>query len=345
MSKTYLNPDTPVPVRNLYYLLCYAWDYLPARAFAPVAAEATLPLPYLLVHVLLAGLQQLLKKGLHQGYVPQFETLAGLRGRVLLTPSLRQLQLPRGRAVCRFEALSPDVPINQLLKTTVGQMLALPDLPRPLCTGLAGIAARLREISEKPIDASDFRKITPPDGLYRLLLNVSKLWHENLLPGPAGSAFLFQDFTRDPGRMAALFEAFVRNFYRHELPSWRVGRENIQWQFEATATDHALLPRMQTDISLQGPDRHLMIDTKFYAEMFQQHFGVPKIRSAHLYQLFAYLKNRPSKGPVEAILLYPVVRQEHSARFSQGQQSIRIETLDLAADWSQIHRQLLKLVE
>ena len=177
------------------------------------------------------------------------------------------------------------------------------------------------------------------------MLGTSQLLLSDLLPDPAGQGFLFQDFTRDPARMGALFEAFVRNFYRHELPGWQVGRENISWQFTASDADHALLPRMQTDISLHRADRHLIIDTKFYAETFQRHFNVPKLHSAHLYQLFAYLKNRPVQVPTEALLLYPVVQQEHSARFTQENQSIRLETLNLAADWPQIHQKLLALVE
>jgi 5-methylcytosine-specific restriction endonuclease McrBC regulatory subunit McrC len=73
-----------------------------------------------------------------------------------------------------------------------------------------------------------------------------------------------------------------------------------------------------------------------------------RLRSAHLYQLFAYLKNmeRHSEpdGRAEGILLYPTVKEE--VRFSvmiQGHK-MTARTIDLAKPWKEIHCGLLSML-
>jgi len=43
---------------------------------------------------------------------------------------------------------------------------------------------------------------------------------------------LFQDVTRDSPQMARLFENFVKNFYRTEIPGSRVTSESLYWPAE-----------------------------------------------------------------------------------------------------------------
>ena len=52
-----------IPVRNFYYLLCYAWDTLAESRVVPVGASDYDHLVNLFARVLSGGLEHLLKRG------------------------------------------------------------------------------------------------------------------------------------------------------------------------------------------------------------------------------------------------------------------------------------------
>jgi len=51
------------------------------------------------------------------------------------------------------------------------------------------------------------------------------------------------------------------------------------------------LPTMNTDISLDSPERKIIMDAKYYREVFQSNYGSDSIHSGNLYQLYAYVSN------------------------------------------------------
>jgi len=56
-----------------------------------------------------------------------------------------------------------------------------------------------------------------------------------------------------------------------------------------------LLPKMQTDIRPHLCTPQIIIDCKFTPEATQQHYDAVKLRSAHLYQINAYMDNLPEE--------------------------------------------------
>ena len=146
-----------------------------------------------------------------------------------------------------------------------------------------------------------------------------------------------------------VFEDFVRNFFRSEQTEFSVRSEIIKWHVTA-AEPHSIsyLPEMVTDISLRSPSRTIIIDTKYYRQTLSSNWGSEKIRSAHLYQLFAYLKNLEPRGGTDAsaagVLLYPTVGQNLDLHYVLGGHHVRIKTLDLNVHWKRIHAELLGII-
>ena len=108
------------------------------------------------------------------------------------------------------------------------------------------------------------------------------------------------------------------------------------------------VPRMETDIGLHGPDRAIILDTKFYASALKQSaFGEPKLPAANLYQLYTYLRQKSADTgweQAEGVLLYPRTTQNIAVEFTTHGHRIRALTLDLAQPWKQIHKALLHVV-
>lgn len=341
-----------IPIQNLYYLLCYAWNRLPEREelLATDAAAFHRPLE-LLAHVLLTGTRRLLRQGLPVAYSTREQELTEIRGRVQLTPTITRNLLPRGRAVCAFDELSPDTPLNQLLLGTLGHLGRTRSLPAPLRQELRLVQRRFpAEVTARPLSADTLRAVrrTRPTGAGGFLLSVCELIHLSTLPTPdADGPTRFRDFRRDEAVMARLFEQFVRNFYRLEQRRFRVLSETIAWQAEAP--DEAalgLLPTMITDTTLEAPDHKIILDTKYYAAALRTRYDQQKLISPHLYQLYAYLQNQATLPgqQLEGMLLYPAAAQTTDLRYTLLGHPVRIVTINLAQPWEGIAADLLGLV-
>nr|WP_262907810.1 hypothetical protein [Hymenobacter sp. 15J16-1T3B] len=305
----------------------------------------------LLTQLLLTGTRRLLHKGLTLGYAEREEELTELRGRILLTPTITRDLLRQGRAVCAYDELGPNTPLNRLLAGTLEALGRTRRLPAALRQQARQLRGRFpADLQPAPLTRAELRavrrlRLTGPEGF---LLNVCTLIYRTALPDTdAEGRSRFHDFRRDETLMAGIFERFVRNFYRLEQRRYRVSSETISWQAEADrAEDLALLPSMITDTSLESAERKIILDTKYYTAAFKPHHDRQRLISPHLYQLFAYLQNQAAQTatPLEGVLLYPAATHETDLRYHLGGFPVRVATLDLNQPWPGIAADLLALV-
>jgi 5-methylcytosine-specific restriction enzyme subunit McrC len=171
------------------------------------------------------------------------------------------------------------------------------------------------------------------------------------LPDEGGAGHRFYDILEDETKMSAVFEHFVRNFFRLEQNHYTVAAEMIPWPARcANARDADYLPMMITDVTLRSADRTIVIDAKYYRDTFVSRFGTrPKVRSVHLYQLQSYLTNMERhSGQIapEGVLLYPSIDgEEVRLDFQLPQHRIRVWTVDMARPWQHVHHRLLELAD
>ena len=112
-----------IPIANIYYLLCYAWEALEEKdTLADVGALDSTDLLGLFARVLTNGTRRLLRRGLDRGYLPCEGEIAGVRGKLLTTPTLRRDLLRCARAVCAWDELEYDTLPNRILKTTLQRL-------------------------------------------------------------------------------------------------------------------------------------------------------------------------------------------------------------------------------
>lgn len=346
--------ERKIPISNLYYLLCYAWDVLDDKDDALVAELEGLTHVELLAKVLAVSVQRLWRRGLDRGYRTLDDDLRSPRGRIDV-PRVVARQLERiGRAACSFDELDHDVLQNQILATTARRLLRLPNLARDVRDEIVAIDLTLADVSTIPLRAATFTQLHLQGRLrrYRLPLHICELIHDQLVIDEVTGNVEFRDFVEDPRKMPVLFESFVRNFYRREAPGWSVKRDDIAWTLTPltpNAADH--LPKMQTDVSLRGFGRTVIIETKFYGEVLvsRYHDGVEKLRPAHLYQLTAYLRNIAARGGQDrhaaGVLLYAEVNPLPSMQYEAEGHRLTATGVDLSKDWRTVHQRLLGIVE
>ncbi|MFD1987429.1 hypothetical protein ACFSOZ_33960 [Mesorhizobium newzealandense] len=339
-----------IPIENIYYLFCYAWDRFEEAKAISVEGISSPDLPNLLARVLLVGTRNLLRRGLDRGYQPHEEDIATLRGQIDLGGTVRLWSRRARRLHCLFDELSHDVLHNQILKASLCRLAKAPTLDRNLARDLLKVSRHFVDVTDIRLDRRVFSRVQLHRNIsgYGLVLRVAELAFDSLLPAPGRSGYQFHDVLRDERKMAAVFEAFVRNFYRNEQRKYSVEPLHIRWDAELISDDGAgQLPNMRVDVFLRSPQRQLIIDTKYYSDALQTYRGASTFHSSHLYQLFAYLRNAHGAGEhtrCDGLLLYPEARSRPDAVYRVHGHVVKIATVNLAQPWQLIARRLHDLV-
>lgn len=340
-----------IPIQNVYYLFCYAWNRFEEAQAVPVGGTPCPDLPNLLARILLHSTRALLRRGLDRNYQDHIEEISTVRGTIDLGASLNLQARCVRRLVCDFDELSHDLLHNQIIKASLKRLARAKSMDPQLANELAMTAQRMPDVSDIWLERSAFSRVQlhRNNAYYDLSLKVAQLAFECLIPDPANGGFAFHDILRDEAKMARVFEDFVRNFYRTEQKEYAVHPLSIQWDAEEIAASGAArLPAMIIDIYLRSKSRRLIIDTKYYTKALQQSpFGTPSFHSNNLYQIFAYLKNAAAHEPFanwEGMLLYPKVGQQLRESYVINGHSITIATIDLAQPWPAIAGDLLDLL-
>ena len=339
-----------IPIQNIYYLLCYAWDRLKARDLVDISAVSGSRIENLLGKVLDAGVAHLVRRGLDRGYVESEEEGCRLRGKLLLSETIGRCLLPVGRVVCQVDHLSHDVPHNRVIKAAMRALLGLPTLDSELRAGLRAHCQRMQEVADVELAPAAFRRVQLHRNVarYAFLLNVAQLVARSFIPDEKTGTKRFHPFTANEQEMGLLFECFVRNFLRREQHVFHVAAVRVPWDLDVEASsDPTWLPEMRTDVMLTSCAARATIETKYYATPFQAHYGSTKLISGHLYQLLTYLAHLgATEGPEPiGVLLYASSGEVQRLRYRLGSQTVLVRSLDLNRDWQAIHRDLLDLAD
>lgn len=339
-----------IPIRNLYYLFCYAWARFPQGDATEVGVDACPDVPNLFARVLINGMNRLVRKGLDRGYRAFEEEVRSPRGRMLLDRIIKEQTLLRGAVACRIDELSHDVPHNRILKATALALARVDRLEPDYAHELKHVVRRLQAVSDIRLSAEAFRNVQLSRHTrdYLPLLKLCEMVFRSLMPDENGQGSRFADILDDEVTMSAVFEDFLRNFYAYEQRAFRVGREVMSWSAESlTPGSLAHLPRMETDITLRSSDRIVVIDAKYYKEALIERHDVRKVHSSHLYQLHAYLRHTALNSPsvrVDGALIYPAAGDPISLGFRLFGHDVRVVAVDLTQSWPAIHRDLLGIV-
>ncbi|MDT5061150.1 MAG: 5-methylcytosine-specific restriction enzyme subunit McrC [Acidobacteriota bacterium] len=342
--------ESPIPIQNIYYLLCYAWNKLEESEVVNVSSIKSTKLVDLFAKVLAGGTHHLIRRGFDRGYLAFAEETPRIKGKIDFSSSLKKNLLARGQARCEYEELDYNVLHNQILKTTLERLSLADGLDTKLKEEVREVLRWLRQVEPVRLSSQIFRRVQlhRNNRYYSFLLNVCELIYDQLLVDERSGRSRFRDFLHDEDRMNRLFQEFVYNFYKLEQKEFKVAAPRIYWQ-AASETTEALeyLPVMQTDVCLTSHDRKIILDCKYYRETLQHGQYKRTIYSGHLYQIFSYVKNKESDEGwenCEGILLYPAVNQRLDLSYNLQGHLIRVKTIDLNQDWQKIKGDMLTLI-
>ena len=342
-----------IPIQNIYYLLCYAWNKLDEKEKVQVDIENSTQLLDLFAKVLISGSKRLLKRGIDRSYKDETLEIAGVKGKIEFGETIKRRLLYKKKTICNFDEFSANILLNQILLTTLYRLRSTKSLDKGLKDQLRNISMMFGSIEMITLTSSTFKQVrfNRNNKFYAFLINVCEIVYGNTLPTEEPGRFVFTDFTRDERKMNQLFESFIRNFYKIEQKEYTtVKKEGIKWNF--TTTDRVsdrYLPGMDTDITLENETRKIIIDAKYYKETMTSYYDTRRVHSNNLYQLFSYLLNQETPDiktrSTTGILLYPTIDKEYNLEYSYDNHLIQIKTVNLNASWKNIESRLKQIIE
>jgi 5-methylcytosine-specific restriction enzyme subunit McrC len=163
-----------IPVGNLYYLLCYAWNKLDESELIDVNALPRQDLPNLLGRILVGGVTRLLRQGVDRAYIESSEITHGPKGKIDLAFTVKTGSLDRNAVRCQIDALDQNILHNQIIKTILHRLTAAQEVDASLRSSMRVLAQHLNSVSAIGLRNQDFKRVQlhRNNSFYRFLLNV-----------------------------------------------------------------------------------------------------------------------------------------------------------------------------
>ena len=244
------------------------------------------------------------RHGMPRRYIEHEEDLPRLRGRLNTTRQFSILATSPQKLACRYEALSPNIPLNQAMRATVSRLARV--------TGSLDNQRMLRELSFVYADVTDILaselrwdqiKFDRTNNRWRVLLSMAKMFlndrHQKTTAGKSdGYSLLFE--------MNVLFEKYVAKLLSRALSgtvlqlSTQGGSLYCLYELDNNKT-----PRFRTKPDLiirRGKKIVMVVDTKWKRITRRIDDQKQGVSQADVYQLMAYSRiyNSPN-----VMLLYP----------------------------------------
>ncbi len=336
-----------IPIQNVYYMLSYAFQVLNEQGFKNIATEQFDNVAELCAAILAKGVSVQIKRGLGREYLEMEEPLATLRGRIMITESIKTRTMLKKQMVCSYDEFSVDSYMNRIIKTTM-ELLLRSDIKKGRKKELRKLLVFFDEVESLDPYSIDWNlHYNRNNQTYRMLISVCYLVIKGLLQTNSDGTMRLLDFL-DEQRMCRLYEKFILEYYRREFPQIEASASQIPWAVDDGIT--AMLPIMQSDIMLSYQGKVLIIDAKYYSHTMQIQYDARTLHSNNLYQIFTYVKNKkvePAKTPVEVsgMLLYARTDEEFQPDndYQMSGNRISVKTLDLNCSFPMIADQLNRI--
>ena len=340
-----------IPIRNIYYMLSYAFQNLKENGYKKIAGEDFDNIADLLAAILAKGVSIQLKQGLSRDYIEETEPLTKLRGKIEISESIRTNSMQKLQLVCSFDEFSANTKMNRILKATMRLLLSA-DIEPESKKELKKLLIYFNGFEHIDLNRVDWHfRFNKNNQSYRFLMGICNLIVDGLLQTQEDGSRRLMDFL-DEQRMCRLYEKFILEYYvkhyRHLCPA----SASVDWPVENGYNE--LLPQMRTDVTLTNGNKVLIIDAKYYERSMQVFYDKHTVHSANLYQIFTYVKSkdfemRKEPHEVSGMLLYAKTDDTHQPdpkeAYLMSGNRIMVRTLDLNCDFAQIKQQLDKIVQ
>ena len=260
--------DKSIFIKNIYYMLSYAFTTLTPSHDDEIAAEEFDNIHNLFAAILSKGIGRQLKQGLYREYLSCKDDMPVVRGKIDIAGTVRNKLARKQILTCEYDELSENNLLNQILKTTAMLLIRHGTVDSQYKSDLK--KAMLFFSGVDTIDPTAIKwsiiRFQRNSQSYRMLISLCQFILEGMLLTTEQGNLKLASFV-DEQRMCRLYEKFILEYYSKEFPTINARASQIPWKLDDGIG--TMLPVMQSDITLSYGNKVLIIDAKYYAHTTQ----------------------------------------------------------------------------
>lgn len=326
-------------------MLSYVFRALNEEKYKDIAIEEFEYAADLLAAILVKGVSSQIKRGLGRDYRQYSESLSLPKGKIDIAASIKDYRAASRKLVCVYDSYEENTYLNQILKSTMCYLLKSDEVKTERKKALKKLILYFGDVDIILLRSVRWKAIrySKMNATYKMLINICYLAAEGFLLSDEKGGMKISKYI-DDRKMYDLYEKFLLAYYKKHFPELNPKSSWIDWNEENGFLD--LLPVMKTDITLEYQGKITIIDAKFYKKMFQYNtkYQTKSLHSNHLYQIFAYVKNKDinNDGSVSGVLLYAKTEDEEDLNetYILTKNRISVKSLDLNQDFEAIRNSL-----
>ena len=244
-----------IPIRNIYYMLSYAFRALNPQGYKRVSVEQFDNVLEMLSSVLAKGVSIQIKRGIGKDYLERIEPLCSPRGRFELSESIKTNCIHKNHLVCSYDIFSENIYMNRILKSTL-ELLIQSDISKTRKKELRRLLVYFSDVSSLDVNKINWNMYYNRNNrTYQMLVSICHMIIKGLLQSNSDGSKRLMNFI-DEQQMHHLYEKFIFEYYRRHFPQISVSSSEIKWAIDDNEV--YMLPIMKTDIMLTYNDKILI---------------------------------------------------------------------------------------
>lgn len=341
-----MTKDKNIFIKNIYYMLSYVFDALRQSTYDKISAEEFDNIHSLMAAILSKAIGKQLKQGLHREYINHAEDVSTARGKIDMSGTIKNKISSRRLLTCRYDVLSENNLLNQILKTTVMTLLRHTKVDTKYKNKLKREMLFFSDVDTLSPNSIKWTSVRfqRNSQSYQMLISLCQLILKGMLLTTDEGKYKLTNFL-DERRMCQLYEKFILEYYKKEHPKLKANSSQIPWSLDDN--NNTMLPIMQSDVTLTHGSKVLIIDAKYYTHTTNARYSLRTVHSNNLYQIFSYVKNKNcefknSQHEVSGLLLYAGTNEsvQPDTTYMMSGNKISVTTLNLNQNFKEISSKL-----
>ena len=209
-----MTEDKGILIRNVYYMLAYAFQELRQNNYAEITGEKFDNIYDLFAEILIRGISYQLKQGLYREYVSRNESMQTVKGKIdmrgTIDNKIRNIQ----KIACDYDELSENNVYNQIVVSTAVLLIKHSEVKKNKKAKLKQLLLFFQNV--QPIDVNTIRwnalRFDRNNRNYRLLLYICYFIISEWVLTTENGKFQMREFSDE--HMCRLFEKFVLSYYK-----------------------------------------------------------------------------------------------------------------------------------
>ena len=237
-----MTEDKGILIRNIYYMLAYAFQELKQNNYVEIQGETFDNIYDLFAEILARGISYQLKQGLYREYIANNESMQTIRGKINMNGTIVNRMRNSNEINCDYDELSENNIYNRILLTTATTLIKHSDVKKEKKSKLKQLMLFFQNV--QTIDIHTIRwntlRFDRNNRSYRMLLYLCYFILSEWLMTTEEGKFKMRGFSDD--HMCRLFEKFVLEYYKKHHPELKPCAAQIDWNIEKEQSTTNILP-------------------------------------------------------------------------------------------------------